>query len=385
LLDGQVAINTSDESTSTGLYFKLANGALTKVGPVAVSAGVAPNSIPVGSSGNAIGETWLDQRTSYATPIMKVYDGTYWQTTNGFTVDEATGNFSLNRELTIVNFDANGTSSQSYVRIPRDGLVSRATIDAKAGMLRFNTDTDYYEGFDGSQWLNLASLTKDAEFSNLEVTGDLTVQGETLLGIGCSSIVTIDAYTNLKCNVDIRGSLVVEQNATISGSTIQLGSGSAGSLTCLSTSEFKADSTFQEDLTVGTSSINLFRCISTAVFNNGVTMDKNVTIGTNVNDGLTVESTSTFKGPIVAANTIEARDTVTFRKNTHHYGSILPGDDKLHDLGSPSKRWANMYTGDLHLKNERGDWTVIEEADYLSLRQNSTGKVFKILMQEVEG
>jgi hypothetical protein len=62
---------------------------------------------------------------------------------------------------------------------------------------------------------------------------------------------------------------------------------------------------------------------------------------------------------------------------------ILPGDDMLYNLGSPSYRWANVYTGDLHLRNDRGDWTVIEEDDYLSIRNNKTGKMFKFVLEPV--
>ena len=65
-------------------------------------------------------------------------------------------------------------------------------------------------------------------------------------------------------------------------------------------------------------------------------------------------------------------------------GNILPGTDNSSDLGSAAKRWANLYTGDLHLKNDRGDWTIIEEEDYLSLRNNKTGKLFKFVLQEIE-
>ena len=65
-------------------------------------------------------------------------------------------------------------------------------------------------------------------------------------------------------------------------------------------------------------------------------------------------------------------------------GNILPGADNTSDLGSAAKRWANLYTGDLHLKNDRGDWTIIEEEDYLSLRNNKTGKLFKFVLQEIE-
>ncbi|MHA1304366.1 MAG: hypothetical protein ACTSPI_11770 [Candidatus Heimdallarchaeaceae archaeon] len=41
----------------------------------------------------------------------------------------------------------------------------------------------------------------------------------------------------------------------------------------------------------------------------------------------------------------------------------------------------DVYTGDLHLKNDVGDWTLIESEEYLILRNNSTGKKFKILME----
>ena len=54
------------------------------------------------------------------------------------------------------------------------------------------------------------------------------------------------------------------------------------------------------------------------------------------------------------------------------------------DLGSASKRWRNIYTTDLHLANERGNWTVIEEEDCLTLRNNKTNKVYKIVMEEIE-
>ena len=39
---------------------------------------------------------------------------------------------------------------------------------------------------------------------------------------------------------------------------------------------------------------------------------------------------------------------------------------------------------DLHLTNERGSWTVIEEEDYLTLRNNKNDKVYKLVMEEIE-
>lgn len=62
---------------------------------------------------------------------------------------------------------------------------------------------------------------------------------------------------------------------------------------------------------------------------------------------------------------------------------IFPGQDSQFDLGGPTLRWANMYTGDLHLRNERGDWTVIEEEDFLTLTNNKSGKRYKFVLEEI--
>ena len=53
---------------------------------------------------------------------------------------------------------------------------------------------------------------------------------------------------------------------------------------------------------------------------------------------------------------------------------ILPSADDTYDLGSASKQWRNIYTGDLHLSNESkaegnvvdgttGNWTIQEGSE----------------------
>jgi len=48
-------------------------------------------------------------------------------------------------------------------------------------------------------------------------------------------------------------------------------------------------------------------------------------------------------------------------------GNVTPDADGTYNLGSSEKRWANVYTGDLHLRNDRGDRTIIEEKDFYAL------------------
>lgn len=78
--DGQIALNTN--ATSAGLFFKDASGNLIKAGPVSVGTS-APNSSPAGSSGNSVGEIWLD--TSGGGYVIKIWDGSAWQSGGGLT------------------------------------------------------------------------------------------------------------------------------------------------------------------------------------------------------------------------------------------------------------------------------------------------------------
>ena len=74
-------------------------------------------------------------------------------------------------------------------------------------------------------------------------------------------------------------------------------------------------------------------------------------------------------------------DTVSFTSLVN--SNFVPQADVTYDLGSSGNRWRNIYTGDLHLRNDRGDYTLIEEADFLSIRFNKTGKRYKFLLERV--
>jgi len=68
----------------------------------------------------------------------------------------------------------------------------------------------------------------------------------------------------------------------------------------------------------------------------------------------------------------------------HISGHITPSSDNAKDLGSSSNRWANVYTADLHLKNDRGDWTIVEEDNYICVVNNKTNKRYKMMLEEME-
>ena len=65
-------------------------------------------------------------------------------------------------------------------------------------------------------------------------------------------------------------------------------------------------------------------------------------------------------------------------------GAINPILDNDIDLGTAALRYKNIYTMDLNLNNDRGNWTVVEEEDMLTIRNNHTGKWYKMNMTEID-
>jgi len=81
------------------------------------------------------------------------------------------------------------------------------------------------------------------------------------------------------------------------------------------------------------------------------------------------------------SNSLFVGGTLGISGSTTFGASALPSADMTYDLGSPSFRWSNVYTGDLHLRNDRGDYTLIEEENFLTIRFNKTGKRYKFLLE----
>jgi len=63
--------------------------------------------------------------------------------------------------------------------------------------------------------------------------------------------------------------------------------------------------------------------------------------------------------------------------------NIVPKTDLGADVGSASFRFNNIYTGDLHLQNDRGHYIIIEEEEYLSIKNVKTGKLYKFVLEEI--
>ena len=128
--------------------------------------------------------------------------------------------------------------------------------------------------------------------------------------------------------------------------------------------------------------------------------DANVTLGNAASDIITstgqltasqgISSTlnSNFDANVTlgnaAADVITSTGQFTASQGALFNNDVFSGADNTHNLGSAALRWANVYAGDLHLKNDRGDWTILEEENYLCVVNNKTQKRYKMVLEEVE-
>ena len=396
LLDGQPAVNIN--SQSPGLFFKMTDGNLAKVGPATITTdGSAPNSAPQGALGNAVAEEWIDARTVFASPILKLYqsDVLGWKAAHGFEVDDATGDQALDRKLTLRTMVANGTGVDSYIQVPAGPAADQLLI-GQEGMVRVETDEAYLNFHDGSQWWALQNRNGDALFSSLIVTGDTT------LGDDCSDRLDIVATTTVACDLTMLSTGIFFEAAG-SGSN-RIGFQAPNILSDALTVFTLPDGDGQNEQILQTDGNGNLSWLTRRAVPSGAANDTEVFFddqdeikGTpllrinkntpSISIAADLIPDSSFLANLGAANfefeELHCNTLTATGASVDISADVLPTIDNTFDLGSPTQRFANMYTGDLHLKNERGDWTVIEEEDYLSLRNNSTGKTFRLVMEEV--
>ena len=97
-------------------------------------------------------------------------------------------------------------------------------------------------------------------------------------------------------------------------------------------------------------------------------------------------------GRLVFNTTPDGANAVVERLRIDSSGHTLPGADNTYDLGSYSKRWANVHSMDLNLSNEGsqndvdgswGSYTIQEGENDLFLLNRRNGKKYKFNLTEV--
>lgn len=153
-------------------------------------------------------------------------------------------------------------------------------------------------------------------------------------------------------------------------STVSLGNAPSDTIT------IAGNSTFQNSATFG----------GTSTFNG------NVNLGDNISDSITVIGTATFQNNTNFEGRVSlGNSTVDFVSiNGQVDTDVLPTGTV--NLGSPTDRWENVYTNDLHLSNEGhandvdstwGSYTIQEGEEALYIINRRSGKRYKFVLEEI--
>ena len=278
-----------------------------------------------------------------------VVSGTLKVGTNGLEVASIPGVVTYLDAKTFLNVSANGNG----VDVNDSGLIrllsaNGVRIGASFNNVNVGADTSFYvSGTIGGRG---ATTDKISVFG-----GNLVTSG------------TVYAFTGLTGS---HTRLIDGTAAFIGGAGISISTGSNGAITFAATSG-GGDVFGPASATDG----------AVALFDTGTgKLLKNSLLTSNAaTDALFIAGNLGVSGSISLGDATSDTVSFTARVNTN----VLPSADMTYELGSSQFRWAHVYTGDLHLRNDRGDYTLIEEEDFLSIRFNKTGKRYKFVLEAV--
>ena len=264
-----------------------------------------------------------------------------------------------------------GTRSGS---LPAILIISSSISDGLGGISgpSLGAGSDVFFFVSGSRANNALTLFG----GKVKISGSITANDSSLFPGGISGSIqrTTDNLPYLVAGTDIaistasNGQITITSNASSAGASQWTGTSAIFTTSSVAVGISSFASTEGSD-------ISFFVSGSTtdgsgqAVFGGNVFVSGSTTVKENFNLSGNANLGTT------SANTVKFVSYVS--------SSIIPITDMLYDLGTASLRWRNMYTGDLHLKNDRGDWTIIEEKEFLSITNNLTGKRYKFVMEEI--
>jgi len=209
-----------------------------------------------------------------------------------------------------------------------------------------------------------------------------------------SGAAVVDAFASLNTvdlkvqdDLTVTDDMSVGGTATLSGLAYPTSDGSAGQF--LKTNGSAVLSFETVDTTTKLDDIALGDAASTLATSAGnITIDAQGSDTDIILKGTDGASDTTFL-------TIDGSEAglATFNAGAVFGGSVLPSSDDAIDLGSASKQWRDIYTGDINLNNTktrdnevdgtRGSWTIQEGDDNLFILNRLNGKKYKFKLEEM--
>jgi len=298
----------------------------------------------------------------------KVFDSYLPEPDANVNIDTTNTSFHL-ADFQANTFYAGNTSTNWFIAntagVYHTGLVNAASF--RVGTSTIANSTGVYTGV-----VNGSSITIGTAFTaNATIVNAVSYYaGTTLIGN------TTGPYGKTEGSLNVNSALTANNSTNLGGTaaaSYQLNSTlSANIASYLPTYTGVVNGSSHTVGTAFTANATLTNTVSLVVSTNTSTFGTTVYIVANGNVGI---GNSTPADKLVVA------------------GSIIPSLDNSYNLGSASLRWANLYTGDLHLSNEKtigniidgttGNWTIQEGETELYIINNKNGKKFKFKLEEI--
>jgi len=292
-----------------------------------------------------------DAVSSGTADLFKIHSDTALADASDFIMDKS-GNVTIGGDLTVSGDDLYmGTNTGGYILVA-DGTnfnpvaVSGDVTMASNGAVTIASTAVEHGMLAGSipdSKLNTISTAGKVDIGALEIDGASDI-GEALVDADLIIVDNGAGGTEVKCAMS--RVLTYTMAGTLSEAA-QTNITSLGTLTTLT-----VDNVIINGTTIGhTSDTDLMTLAS---------------------GGLTVAGTIT-----VGANT-DGHDVKFFGDTTGKYMLWDESADTLEVAGT-------LQTADLVLNNERGHYLIVEEEEYLSIKNEKTGKLYKFVLEEIDG
>ena len=343
-VDDAFLVNSGDDTTS---------GVITSAGyKLTKSDGGGDVSIQFQQGGTTTYTMGIDDAVSSGTAdLFKIHSDTALVDASDFIMDKS-GNVTIGGDLTVSGDDLfMGTNTSGYVLVA-DGTnfnpvaVSGDVTMASNGAVTIASSAVEHGMLAGSipdSKLDQITTAGKVALGALEIDGASDI-GEALVDADLIIVDNGAGGTEVKCAMS--RVLTYAMAGTLSEAA-QTNITSLGTLTAL---------------TVDNVAIN-----GTTIGHTGDT-----DLMTLASGGLTVAGTIT-----VGANT-DGHDVKFFGDTTGKYMLWDESEDTLAVAGT-------LQTQDLVLNNERGHYLIVEEEDYLSIKNEKTGKLYKFVLEEIDG
>ena len=294
--------------------------------------------------------------------------------------DDTATHFLLDCDNTkFVIYDDQDTGDLFSITVAQHGATTIATgdDDATAGNLTLDIDGNITIDADGG------TITFADAGSSL---GTITSSGYSGTAAVATTVTIADESSDTSCNVlftaSASGDLAVKSGTNLtfnSSSGVLTATGFAGDITGDVTGDVTGNcsGTAATVTTAAQSNITSLGTLTTLTVDNVIV--NGTTIGhTSDTDLMTLASGGlTLAGTLTVGVDDTGHDVKFFGATSGKYMEWDESADKLIVAGT-------IQTNDLELQNDRGHYLIVEEEEYLSIRNEKTGKLYKFVLEEID-